>query len=107
MLNLFAVASLAVSVISCFALNALTHFYMTVLSFVLFLNCCVMANIALAVGVNLFPINYRGMATSFILMFGRLGGFAGGTIVGALLEYNCSSIFYLHGTLLISKFTLE
>lgn len=58
----------------------------------------------MAVAVNLFPTNYRGMATAFILMCGRLGGFVGSNLVGMLLAGKCSSIFYINGVLLISKF---
>lgn len=89
---------------TCFALNYLTEFNSIVTSFVIFLGCCSSANIMMAVAVNLFPTNYRGMATSFILMFGRIGGFAGSNLVGILLAGMCPTIFYLNGALLISKF---
>lgn len=91
------------SAISCFAINIVTEFSLTVISFVVFLGCCSSANIVMAVAVNLFPTKYRGMATSFILMFGRIGGFSGSNIVGLLLANMCTSIFYLNGALLISK----
>lgn len=58
----------------------------------------------MAVAVNLYPTQYRAMATSFILMCGRLGGVAGSNIVGLLLEESCSLIFYLFSGVLISEF---
>lgn len=92
-----------VSAITCFALNILTEFNSIVISFVVFLSCCSCANLVMAVAVNLFPTSYRGMATAFILMFGRLGGFVGSNLVGLLLSSMCSLIFYINGGLLISK----
>lgn len=65
----------------------------------------------MAVAVNLFPTNYKGMATASILLCGRLGGFAGSNLVGILLSGMCTSIFYVNGGLLISCiiifFTME
>lgn len=92
-----------ISAITCFALNIVTEFNSIVISFVVFLSCCSCANLVMAVAVNLFPTSYRGMATAFILMFGRLGGFAGSNLVGILLLSMCSLIFYINGGLLISK----
>lgn len=100
----FLVVSIAISAIACVAVNFFTGYYPIVVSFILFLGCCITANIIFAVGVNLFPTTQRGMATSFILMFGRLGSFIGGSIVGVLLENSCTSIFYLNATLLIGTF---
>lgn len=56
----------------------------------------------MAVAVNLFPTNYKGMATASILLCGRLGGFSGSNLVGMLLSGMCTSIFYVNGGLLIS-----
>lgn len=95
---------LIVSAFGCVALNIFTEFNLTVLSFVIFLSCCSSSNIVLAVGVNLFPTKYRGMSSSLIMMFGRLGGSAGSTLVGILLAQYCSSIFYIYGVMLISEF---
>lgn len=95
---------LILSAIGCVALNIFTEFNLTVLSFVIFLSCCSSSNIVLAVGVNLFPTKFRGMASSLIMMFGRLGGSAGSTLVGILLAQYCSSIFYIYGVMLISEF---
>lgn len=93
---------LILSALGCVAMNVFTDFNWTVLSFVLFLSCCSSSNIILAVGVNLFPTKYRGMASSLIMMFGRLGGSAGSTLVGILLAGKCTSIFYIYGFMLIS-----
>lgn len=41
--------------------------------------------------------------TAFILMCGRLGGFAGSNLVGVLLAGMCTSIFYVNGALLLSE----
>lgn len=94
---------ISISALTCVGLNILTEFNSIVISFVVFLSCCSCANMVMAVAVNLFPTKYRGMATAFILMFGRLGGFVGSNLVGALLSYKCSLIFYINGGLLISK----
>ncbi|XP_055305413.1 synaptic vesicle glycoprotein 2C-like isoform X2 [Sitodiplosis mosellana] len=91
-----------VSTLTCFALNFFTNFGMIVTSFIIFLSCCSCANIVMAVAVNLFPTNFKGMATAFILMCGRIGGFAGSNLVGMLLTGMCTSIFYIEGGLLIS-----
>lgn len=61
----------------------------------------------MSVAVNLFPTKYRGTATAFILMCGRLGGFTGSNIVGILLANSCEYIFYINAALLISKFALR
>lgn len=95
---------LILSTLGCVAMNIFTDFNWTVLSFVVFLSCCSSSNIVLAVGVNLFPTKYRGMASSLIMMFGRLGGSAGSTLVGILLVEKCTSIFYIFGVMLISEF---
>lgn len=100
---LFSGSWILVSSLTCFAINFLTEFSATVTSFIVFLSCCSCANIVMAVAVNLFPTNYKGMATAFILMCGRLGGFAGSNLVGMLLSSACTSIFYINGGLLISK----
>lgn len=92
-----------ISSLCCFAINFLTNFNAIVTSFIMFLSCCSCANIVMAVAVNLFPTNYKGMATAFILMCGRLGGFAGSNLVGILLAGTCTSIFYVNGGLLLSK----
>lgn len=100
---LFSGVWLILSAIGCVALNIFTDSNWTVLSFVVFLSCCSSSNIVLAVGVNVFPTRYRGMASSLIMMFGRLGGSAGSTLVGVLLSQYCTSIFYIYGVMLISK----
>lgn len=86
-----------------FALNIFTEFHLIVISFIIFLNIISGIAIAMALGVNLFPTKYRGMATSCIMLFGRLGSFSGGTLIGILLTNNCSLIFYICGAMLISK----
>lgn len=73
------------------------------MSFIVFLNVISGVTIALAVGVNLFPTNYRGMGTSFVMLCGRVGGFSGSILIGLLLADMCSVIFYLYGALLISE----
>lgn len=93
--------------IACISLNFLTDFYSIVASFVIFLSGNVGANIVMAVAVNLFPTNYRAMATAFIMMCGRLGGVSGSSIIGLLLINHCSMIFYLFGGVLISRHQIE
>lgn len=97
---------LLISAVTCVTLNIFIEFNLIVMSFIVFLSIVSGVTIALAVGVNLFDVNYRGMATSFILMFGRIGGFAGSSLIGLLLVNMCSFIFYLYGAMLISKFDL-
>lgn len=92
------------SMVACGLLNLLTEFYSIVVSFVMFLSCNVCANIVMAVAVNLFPTNYRAMATAFIMMCGRIGGVSGSSIVGFLLNNDCTLIFYLFSGFLISKY---
>lgn len=102
-LYLFSGSWILISSLTCFAINFLTEFSTIVTSFIIFLSCCSCANIVMAVAVNLFPTNYKGMATASILLCGRLGGFAGSNLVGILLSGMCTSIFYVNGGLLISK----
>lgn len=83
--------------------NIVTEYHAILISFVAFFSCCVCASIVMAVAVNLYPTNYRAMATAFIMMFGRIGGVSGSSIIGLLLEHHCPSIFYLFGGTLISK----
>lgn len=56
-----------------------------------------------AIAVSLYPTNIRAMATCFIFMFGRIGGLAGGNLIGALLENHCNTIFNIFGVLSIGK----
>lgn len=93
---------LLVSAIACTLLNFLTEFYSTVLSFVIFLSANVSSNMIMAIAVNLYPTKYRGMATAFILMCGRIGGVGGSSIIGLMLNINCAVIFYLSSGVLIS-----
>lgn len=94
---------LLISMIACILLNYITGFYPVVISFIIFLSCCLSANIVLAVAVNLYPTQYRAMAMSFVMCFGRIGGVGGSNIIGLLLEDNCVWIFYSFGVILISK----
>ncbi|XP_031628109.1 synaptic vesicle glycoprotein 2B-like [Contarinia nasturtii] len=86
----------------CLAINFFTDFKAIVSSFILFVSSCSCANIVMSVAVNLYPTQYKGMASATILMFGRLGGFFGSNLVGVLLSTMCTMIFYANGTLLIS-----
>lgn len=61
----------------------------------------------MAVVVNLYPTNYRAMATALLMMCGRIGGVTGSTIIGWLLDNHCTLIFYLYGGALISKYNLK
>lgn len=74
---------------------------------VLFLSASDAINIAMALAVNLYPTNYRGMATSFVLLLGRIGSFVNSNLVGLLLANSCSSILYSNGVMAISKLTLQ
>lgn len=93
---------LLMSMVACALLNLFTDFNSIVISFVLFLSCNVCANIVMSLAVNLYPTQYRAMGTAFILMCGRIGGVSGSSLVGLLLVYNCTLIFYLFSGVLIS-----
>ena len=95
-------AWLLMSMAACGSLLILTDFYAIVISFILFLSCNICSNIIIAVAVTLFPTNYRCMATALIMIFGRIGGVSGSSIVGLLLNNNCTLIFYLFSGMLIS-----
>lgn len=43
------------------------------------------------------------MATALIMVCGRIGSVSGSSLVGVMLGYNCSLIFYFFGGMLISK----
>lgn len=43
------------------------------------------------------------MAVCISLMFARLGGVVGANVVALLMEHHCEMVFYIPGTLLISK----
>ena len=75
------------------ALNLLTEFYSIVIAFITFLSSSLCAAIVSAISVSLYPTHIRAMATCFIFMFGRIGGLAGGNLVGVLVENNCNLIF--------------
>lgn len=97
---------LTISIVACITLNVFTEFKWTIISFLLFMcfgSCC---NIAMA-AINLFPSKYRGMATSFIMMAGRLGSFAGSSVIGLLLADMCSWIFVMNGGIMLGKLTLH
>lgn len=51
--------------------------------------------------VDLFPTNYRAMAVSLSLMFGRMGSMVGNFIFGSLLFTHCDAAFYFFGGVLV------
>lgn len=85
------------------ALNFLTEFYTIVIAFITFVSSSLCAAIISAISVSLYPTNVRAMATCFIFMFGRIGGLAGGNLIGIFVENNCSIIFYVFGVLSLGK----
>ncbi|XP_031628518.1 synaptic vesicle glycoprotein 2C-like isoform X2 [Contarinia nasturtii] len=88
-----------ISSIAALAINFLTHFYSIVITFITFVSSSLCAAIVSAISVSLYPTNIRAMATCFIFMFGRIGGLAGGNLIGVLLEHNCSLIFNVFAAL--------
>lgn len=94
-------AWIILSAVSAFALNFLTQFYAIVIAFVAFVSSSLCAAIVSAISVSLYPTNIRAMATCFIFMFGRIGGLAGGNLIGALVENRCNTIFNMYGVLSI------
>lgn len=95
-----------ISALCSVALNFLTQFHTIIIAFVIFLSSSLCASIVSAISVSLFPTNIRAMATCFIFMFGRIGGLAGGNLVGVLVENNCSTIFNIFGALSFGMFHL-
>lgn len=88
--------------IASFLLIYFEKFHLNVTSLIIFLSCGICVGMITGIAVNLFPTNYRSMAASFILTFGRIGGAAGSFLVALLLENYCTSIFYISGGALIS-----
>lgn len=84
-------------------LNFLTEFYSILIAFITFTSSSLCAAIVSAISVNLYPTNVRAMATCFIYMFGRVGGLAGGNLIGFFVENHCNSIFYTFGVLSLGK----
>lgn len=99
----FAGIWLIVSMLTCVSIDFVSDFYAIVICFVIFLSCNACASIVMAIAVNLYPTNNRGMATSFIMLFGRIGSMAGSNFIGFMLLNYCTLIFYLYGGFLISK----
>lgn len=55
----------------------------------------------------MFSLNWRAMAISISLMFGRMGCVIGANTVALLLDDNCETSFYLSGSILIGKFLIK
>lgn len=84
-------------------LNFVDNFYLTVIFYVVFMCSAICSSIIMAVAVNLYPTNCRAMATSFIMLFGRLGSANGSSVIGLMLPHHCTMIFYVFGGVFISK----
>lgn len=69
------------------------------IAFVTFTSSGLCAAIVSAISVNLYPTNVRAMATCFIYMFARVGGLAGGNLIGFLIKNHCNVIYYVFGVL--------
>lgn len=74
-----------------------------VICFMLFLSAGLCAGIISAISVDLFPTNYRAMATCLILMLGRFGAVGGSNFVSSLLHRNCELMFYVYSGLILSE----
>lgn len=85
-------------------LNFVDSFYVTVIWYVVFMCAAICSSIIMAVAVNIYPTNCRSIATSFIMVFGRLGSANGSSVIGLMLHHHCTLIFYVFGGVLISKF---
>lgn len=94
---------LILSMISGVLLNFVTNFYEIVVCYVAFICCMVCSSIIMAVAVNLYPTSCRAMATSFIMLVGRLGSANGSSVIGLMLHDHCTLIYYVFGGFLISK----
>lgn len=86
------------------SINFWTNIDLTIMFYIIFLSCSICATQVMAVSVNLFPTNYRSMATSFMLMCARIGGAFGSNAVGFLLQGHCTKIFYISAAALISAY---
>lgn len=60
----------------------------------------VVSNLMNTVTYDLFPTHLRSMAISTTMLFGRLGGLAGGNVASYLLEDNCNWTFSAGGLIL-------
>lgn len=88
---------MAISIDFCTDINLLITFL------VIFMSCITCMTQVMAVAVNLFPTNYRSMATSFIIMCGRIGGAFGSNAIGFFLAGYCTWIYYFAAGALICK----
>lgn len=95
---------LLISACSAVSLNFWTDVNLSIAFFIVFVSCAVCASQVMAVAVNLFPTSYRSMATSFIVMSGRIGSAAGSNAVGLLLKDHCAWIFYFAAGALICTY---
>lgn len=84
-------------------MNFVSNFHVIMVCFVAFVCCGVCSSIIMAVAVNAYPTNYRAMATSFIMMAGRIGSVSGSNFIGLMLGNYCTWVFYVFGGLLVSK----
>lgn len=100
---LFSAAWLSISAVVCALIALIEHFYIMVICFMLFLSAGLCAGIISAISVELFPTNYRAMATCLILMLGRVGAVGGSNFVSSLLHVNCELMFYLYSGLIFSE----
>lgn len=61
----------------------------------------VASNVVNTITYDSFPTHLRSMAISTTMLFGRLGGLAGGNVASFLLEDNCNWTFSISGLLLV------
>lgn len=99
----FSATWLSISAIVCALIAFIDYFYIMVICFMIFLSAGLCAGIISAISVELFPTNYRAMATCLILMLGRVGAVGGSNFVSSLLHHNCELMFYLYSGLICSK----
>lgn len=92
------------SAVASFLLIYLKEIDLTIISYIILLSCSICVGMVTGVAVNLFPTNYRSVATSIIITVGRIGAASGNILVALLLENYCTSIFYICGGALISMF---
>lgn len=95
---------LIISIIGGILINQVTNVYIVVICFIAFSSAAASGSFFMAISVNLFSTNYKAIATSFIILFARVGNVGGSFIIGLLLENHCTLIFYLFGGSLISKY---
>ncbi|XP_063226481.1 uncharacterized protein LOC134533129 [Bacillus rossius redtenbacheri] len=66
-----------------------------------FCFCATSGSVMLSAAVDLFPTNLRGMAVCLGMMMARAGVVVGSQVIAALVENNCSVVFYCQAGMIL------